>query len=507
MTSYRVSRRAVLSGLGGALGLHILLRNLEAAAEGATSPPRFLMMHWPDGTSRYRFLPTGGRTDFTISPILKPFIDAGLRNDLIVLYGLSHPNTGIGRYEAGTVFATTGANSPGVRQQSDTSAGGPSFDQIFLKRAPRLAAPGPGYVNTICDARVVYGEIATQCLSYSYERRDWSSTTGAQYVENVPLKPILRPLDTFTHLFSSMVPGGMTTEQALKTLRKRKSVLDSALRELKRLETLAPSSQAEKIDAHTEAIRKLETELSQQIDKTTNTPECPKPLAPDPALSGLTGNGNYYGRGNAEKGDEPWLQQVGALHLQLIRTAFQCDLTRVATFQWCPGASAVAFEGMYPADPAGAYRFHPMSHNVGGVEYDVAPSGEPNPIVELLCNVWTWFNEKTAAALAAFKTTTDAFGNSLLDHTVVPFITETHSPAGGRTGLPALIFGGKKLGMIGNQFVNLSPATPQNAMWLAIAQAYFPGQDPAQVLADETFMNSGAASVTTPIEGLWKAPT
>src|SRR5688572_11182128 len=89
MVAYRVSRRAFLAGLGGAFGLQILLRNLEAAAEGAQSPARLLNLFWPNGTMRQRFLPTGGRTDFQISPILEPFETAGLREELTILYGLS----------------------------------------------------------------------------------------------------------------------------------------------------------------------------------------------------------------------------------------------------------------------------------------------------------------------------------------------------------------------------------------------------------------------------------
>ena len=61
-----------VAGIGGAVGLKILLRNLEVAAQGATSPPRFLIIHWPVGTVRYRYLPVGSGTNFTFSPICAP---------------------------------------------------------------------------------------------------------------------------------------------------------------------------------------------------------------------------------------------------------------------------------------------------------------------------------------------------------------------------------------------------------------------------------------------------
>jgi len=96
MRSYRFSRRAFLAGIGGAVGLELLLRNLEAAAQGTPPPPRFLMTHWPVGTVKYHFRPTGSGTNFTFSRILKPFETAGLREDMIVIWGLNG-NTGSGQ--------------------------------------------------------------------------------------------------------------------------------------------------------------------------------------------------------------------------------------------------------------------------------------------------------------------------------------------------------------------------------------------------------------------------
>src|SRR6185295_937547 len=58
MSSYRFARRSSLRAVGGAVGLKVMLRNLEASAAGTPPPPRFLAMYWPVGTVRYFFLPT-----------------------------------------------------------------------------------------------------------------------------------------------------------------------------------------------------------------------------------------------------------------------------------------------------------------------------------------------------------------------------------------------------------------------------------------------------------------
>jgi len=114
---YRVKRRAFLAGIGAAFGLKTLLDDLEAGAEGAAPPPRFLLIHWPLGTLQHRFLPETTGSGFTISPILAPFERAGLRDDMIGLFGFTHGHLrGFGGgNEDGTVFAVTGADSPGTR--------------------------------------------------------------------------------------------------------------------------------------------------------------------------------------------------------------------------------------------------------------------------------------------------------------------------------------------------------------------------------------------------------
>jgi len=39
---YRFARRSFLAGVGGAVGLKVLLRNLESSAQGLAPPPRLL---------------------------------------------------------------------------------------------------------------------------------------------------------------------------------------------------------------------------------------------------------------------------------------------------------------------------------------------------------------------------------------------------------------------------------------------------------------------------------
>lgn len=506
-----------MGGLGAAYGLSHLLQNLEAAAEGAKPPPRFLLMFWPLGTVPYLFRPTSAGFDYQASPILQPFEAAGLRQDMIALYGLGDRGVtvnGGGGAEGGVVLRTTGANSPGTRlnggEGDDSVAGGPSFDQIFLRKVPELSVDGAGYVNAIGDARVDSHEISAQCLSYGYETRDIPSANpiGGTITEHVPLMPELAPAAAFARVFAGFMPGGSTEgniQELLRALHLRKSVLDFSLGELARLQAMAPASERHKIEIHADAIRKLEQQIADQMAGGTPR-ECKALVAPDPERVAKSGSSFEYANPIAESDESAALAELSELHLSVIRTAFQCDALRVATFQWASSTSHVAFGGLHPGDPASAYMHHPMSHKHQAVSLESRPSEQGlADWLQFFGNVHTWLNQETAKFLLTLKNTHDAFGAPLLDNTIVPFVTDKADVSDRRSPLPTLIFGGRALGMRGGQYIDLvASGRPHNDVWLSIAQAFFPALDDVmQALGDETFARN-SQGFTGPISGIWE---
>jgi hypothetical protein len=199
-------------------------------------------------------------------------------------------------------MTTTGADCPGTRSNGgegdDGVAGGPSWDQILLEKviddaatgAVKLKQPGVGYANAICDARIDSQETSTRCLSYGFQTQQTASANkpGTMLTENVPLLPELKPAQLFTKLFSGFMPGGATPgnmEAANKALYARKSVLDYCLRELAHLKTVAPAAEAQKIDIHADACRKIEMQVSDLLNgKTMTASGCVVPAAPDAQL-------------------------------------------------------------------------------------------------------------------------------------------------------------------------------------------------------------------------------
>ncbi|MBC8131611.1 MAG: DUF1552 domain-containing protein [Deltaproteobacteria bacterium] len=521
MLSYKFARRSFLRGIGAATGLKIMLDNLEASAQGAKSPPRFLMTHFSQGTAKPDFLPAGpGGKDFTFSRILKPFETAGLREQMIILYGLDNSKIGGfggASHERGTVMMSTAVAPPGTRagltEGDDAFAGGPSFDQIFLKHVPGLykASSGKGYVNAICDSRVDAQEISNQCISYGYTTQPQAAARGAG-PQNTPLLPELSPLNLYMSIFSGFVPGGGTpgnTDALKKALMQRKSVLDFALRELKTIKSLAPASEGSKIDLHTDAVQKVNTKIVADLQSATNgTSTCALPPMPDNTMGVANGkvDRNDFANFKTLASDEVTHEKVGTLHMGIIRAAFQCDLLRVATFQWSPGTNHVSFKGLWPGEPETSYMHHPPSHRIpASSPQQLLEKPDPAyaPVVEFLTQVQIWYFTRMAKIINEFKTTTDAFGGNLLDHTIIPYVTEVGTSTHHFNNTPALIFGGGKLGMQLGQFMNLGSRVGPD-LWLTIAQAY--GLDVTKAPLSAEKFAAVKANYTGPIAGLWKTP-
>ncbi len=517
MRSYRVARRSFLAAVGGAVGYGAILRNMEAAAEGAGSAARFLMVSWPCGSLQYALVPTGTGADYTVSEthgeagyIIAPFATPELKPLTHIFLGFNMTGMqcpGGGGHEAGTPFSTTGASGPGTRanggETDDACAGGPSWDQILLKHADSLKSGGREYYNVICDARVDSYETSTRCLSYGYRQQSIESAfPGGMILENEPLLPTLSPLAAYNDLFGGFQAGSaMTDRDALRLLKQRRSVLDHAQGELARLSQLAPANERSKIDAHAEIIRKLEMQLSEQINHPPAAAACEVPLMPPTELVGESSNVNPdYGNPESIKDDAPLHAEVGAAHASIIRSAMACDLIRVGTFEWSPGTNHVGFKGIDPNEPERIWKHHPLSHRVPSSPFYQGPRPTESTYVwDAMVSVQRWYFEHTAKFIKDFLATPDPLasdGGSLLDRTVITMVSEVGNPSVDRNGAAGLIIGGSKLGMKPGGFQRVT--THHNSIWLTTAQPFL-GADPLSTLQDEVFNKSGAA----PIEGAW----
>jgi hypothetical protein len=447
---YRTTRRNFLSGTAAGLG-YFLLR-AEARAQDLVVPKRLLVIHHPVGTVRSNWVCQGTETDFRLSRILAPF--EPVKSHMVVLDGMDIIAPGVGGgHEKGTVTLMTGMRTlelyPG-NGGDDPRAPGMSVDQRFLAVSPSLQGTPIASLQVSCDDRVDVGELSTRRLSYAGP--------------SAPMEPYLVPHLTYERVFGTLMPGA--NPAAMEALRRarmlKKSVLDFGMRDLRRLRDLAPASERERLDAHEMAVRALENELDQGADNPdgcglTESPEQLRPFLD--GTSNRIGNGNYSTVDGRSRDDEIH-ETIGRLHFSVIRAAFQCDLTRVVTFQWSPGTNHVSFQGMYPGQPTSIKMHHPLSHEFNN----------PNA-PEFLTNVEVWYSQRTSELLKSLLDTPDVAGGSLLDNTMVPYVTEVARADHTFNNAPFVVFGGPGVRLRGNRKKLYSPRRPVNDMWLAVAQA------------------------------------
>ncbi len=467
---YRFKRRSFLAGIGAAAGLASLLRRVEEAEAQTLAPQRILFVQRPVGTVAPNWFPPGLGQSFELSRILQQF--AALRDRMVLFEDLTLPFQGSvgGGAERGTVLMLTGARTrrlyPG-NGGDDPIAEGPSFDQYLVNGAPGLQGTAIASLQVSCDSRAdTPGEVSTRHMSYS--------------AAEAPLTPYYQPLDAYRRVFGTLLPGGANDQAALlRARRQRKSVLDFMQRDHARLQQLAPASQREQLDMHAAAIREMELAFDAALPAS-----CAVPAAPE-VLSVSTEITSYAGNGVAAQRDDETHARIGALHMAVIKAAFRCDLTRVVTFQWAPGTNHVSFGGIWPPDPTLFKVHHPTSHNPGSPE-----------LTEFLTRVEEFYARHVAQFVQDLAAEPEPGGNgSLLDNTLVPYITEVAERNSTWTRMPFLLLGGKNLGLVGNRLWTNDGRGQRytNDLWMAIAEAFgMPG-----------FVLGDADLHTTPIAGLF----
>jgi hypothetical protein len=490
-----MARRSFLRGCGGSAALLLpLLRSMEARAQGLVAPKRLLIIQHPQGSpiDLWRPAATATTTSFTLPAQSAPF--APLQSRMVMIDGLnlvtasqmSGNDGGQNTSEGGVVAMMTGVPTLGRIGQQDHAAGGPSIDQILLDRSPVLGgalSPSPtktpfGSLQLAADIRSSRDEVAPRVLSY---RPPTASPDISQARQ--PMYPETQPLDAFNRLFGGALPPGTGTAP---TLARELSVLDFMRSDLARLRTLAPSSEKFRIDAHAAAIQELEAAIRQSLSGSSSG-VCATPAAP-PAFPTTTSPGgtateytrlsgvDYYDP--ADPNNHPH-QVLGQTHLALIKAALLCDLTRVATFSWASATSWVAFPTTFDGatlaiSGASAPHYPPLSQE---------PSAHPDAAAW-----WTaidhFYSQQSSLAIQSLAAAADLDGNSLLDNTIVVYLTElSRRWDHNQQNMPLLVFGGKNTRIKGGTFLKITDGPlpsqggvtgnrPFNDFWLALAPAF-----------------------------------
>jgi hypothetical protein len=499
VSSYKFARRSFLGAAaasGSAALLAPLLRSIEARAQGMAAPLRLLIIHHPlganPGLTNWRPSATATTTSFTLPLESAPF--SPLQQYMCMIDGLnvlfatrdSAGNSGQNTHEGGLVSIMTGVPVLGRVGQQDHASGGASIDQLLLANSPMLGGPTQtnktmfGSLALAADVRSDRDEVAPRVLSYN------PTVAGSDInLRRQPIYPETQPLSTFNRVFGGTLPTG--TDPA-KLLAQKLSVTDFMRRDIARMQTLIPATEKDRLANHLASIAQLESSLRQTYASMPNTNVCVKPATPPTYANTSTGKQmmgtsttvyttssgvDYYVSGSPNS--HPHLD-LGQNQLRLIKTAFTCDLVRVATFMWSAGTNWVVFPGTFQgATIKGNLQstpHHPPSHS--------DPSGD-TMTRDWLNQINQFYSQATSTVLQEFATTPDIDGNMLIDNTIIVYLTEVaRAWDHNQQNMPLIVFGGKNTGVKGGTFLKVTGGTlpqqtggssvnrPFNDLWLAL---------------------------------------
>jgi hypothetical protein len=325
---------------------------------------------------------------------------------------------------------TVDTNSDAALFWKNMTGSGPSFDQFLIDKSVRLQKTPVRSLQLTAHGDSTAGFPVFRVMSYA----------GAQK----PLFPEVRPEKVYDQVFGGVLgdPARLEAERVRK-----RSVLDFVKSDIKRMSARIPKWQKPKLDTHLEAIVDLETKLRSgaAIDPRT----CRGPALPTIPMT------------------PAWQRHaaVGKAQFQIIKTAFLCDLTRVATFTWAHGNSR---ENGHHGKSHGNYMGH--------------------------AQVDALYSQMMAEILADFQNTPDGPGSTLLDNTLIVYFSECgegnyHS----FDDVGMILFGGANTRLRGGRFINLGGRSVLD-LWSAIAQTFGVG---------DSFGNPMAAKVMGPVSGLF----
>jgi hypothetical protein len=342
MIGYRLSRRAVLRGLGVSMALPALEIMQPRKAMAQEKALRFMVVYSPNGFVMDKWRPTGLGTTWEVPSLLSSL--APFKGDFSMISGL-------GSYPAMLTTAFGG---------SHTRACGSMLTQY------PVGYKSMGVMNGISLDQIIANAIKDKTKFPSLQVGGKASSTGGNcedqfscaYNNNItwagpttPLPKQVNPRDVFNRLFAdggAMPPPVMPGKPDNRALF-QKSILDLVRTRADSLRMKLGKTDKGKLDEYFNAVREVEM----RIERSLNTGGA---VEPKPAVCSMPGTPPPDVKGT----EIPYKDHLDLLS-DLIALAFQCDLTRVATYMYEHSFSntrSFSFIGV-------AGRHHEITHVMG----------------------------------------------------------------------------------------------------------------------------------------------
>ncbi|MCA9062768.1 MAG: DUF1552 domain-containing protein [Planctomycetaceae bacterium] len=380
--SWLIDRRHALRAMGTCISLPMLecMIPLGAAETQSAAPRRSAFIYLANGVHSLNYQITTPGKDFEFSRSLKPLEKH--REFITPISGMHHPGAISHHHNCISVWLTGGKLGPSDR-------------------------------NTISvDQKMA--EITAQYTRYPSMEIALTQNSLAWTADGVQLPALRRCSEIFTSLFEE--PKGGTAAQR-KALRRKASVLDANLAEVRQLEQKMGAADKGRLDQYLSSVREAEIR-TRRADAWLDTPL--------PQISDDDRKRTNRDVPQTQAGE--YFRTV----YDLILLAFQTDVTRVATFSL--GGEGDAFS--IPEIGITESR-HQLSHHGGDAGY-----------MEKLTKYDTFAIEQFSYFLTRLAETQDLNGRPLLGSTMALFGSGMcYGHSHGNANLPLVLAGGTDLGL------------------------------------------------------------
>lgn len=385
------SRRRMLAAIAAAGGVSRLAPFLPNAVYAAGSTPkRILTVFSPMGHLENSFWPTGTGSNFTLGETmtaLEPYKSKLLYLDGLALYGPQwYFRNDDNEHAAGGNMVFTGATKKGY-------ANGPSIEQAVA-------------TFQYAKAKTPYRALALGLTTGAPNEHSGVFYSKAQ----TPVTPQNSPVAVFNALFQNFTPpmgggggGGAPAPNpnADRYKKQQQSVLNLVKDDLKRIRALAGRDDQMKVDDHLDGISSLENRLgtggAPPSPSMTNTGE----IAPPGSVA--------EGCAKLAKPVTDSLEKIAHAQMDLIASAFACDLTRSISLQlgMCDGS----------VDAIPNVNQHNSVHAVG------ERRGQPEDLEDVK-KYDRWYGARWAYLLGRLNSIKEGNG-TVLDNTLIVFGSDT----------------------------------------------------------------------------------
>ncbi|HEY4214719.1 MAG TPA: DUF1552 domain-containing protein [Steroidobacteraceae bacterium] len=411
-----LSRRTLLKGVGAVIALPMLDAMTPAMSAVPVAPKRLGFTYIPNGMMIPYWTPSTTGANFEFSPTLKPL--EPYKSNLTVVGNLLRAGTTIGDHAVSAAGWMTSVYAK-MTEAEDVLAG-TTIDQVIAKAIgqdtvfPSLELATEDFTGYIgaCIPGFSCAYMNTLC---------WSSPT-------TPLPMEINPRVAFERMFGR----AGSAEQRRVRMSEDRSIIDSITGDAKRLGMKVGASDRGRIDEYLEQLREIERRIQRmEVAKNSQAVVMDAPL-------GIPDN----------------FEEHVAVMFELMRTAYQADLTRVVTFMMSREASQRTYPQIGLNEP-----HHTVSHH-GGDKVKIA----------LLAKLNNYHVQQFAKFVEKMKNTPDGDG-SLLDHSLMICGCGMGDSNGHATDpLPWVGVGG--MAGQGNRHLVPSQKTLVGNLWVGVAQKF-----------------------------------